>query len=220
MAQIPAGLIYFVNPAAASLLGYTRDELMGKDAHDTLHHSKPDGSPYRRDDCPIHLSLVDGIAVREIEETLWHKDGSPLPVLYSSVPVMEGGVVVGAVASFRDISERKRYQAQLERQANFDDLTGLPNRNLLTDRLAQAVARCRQNEKNLAVLVFKLDRFKEINDSLGRGVGDQLLLEVSRRAGCSSARQFIPSRTWAGTSSSCWRKTGKTEKPFLSHSEF
>ncbi|BCB27712.1 hypothetical protein SKTS_25980 [Sulfurimicrobium lacus] len=177
----PAGRIYFVNPAAASLLGYTRDELMGKDSHDTLHHSKSDGSPYPRDDCPIHLALVGGIAVREIEETLWHKDGSPLPVLYSSVPVMEGGVVVGAVASFRDIRERKRYEAQLERQANFDDLTGLPNPNLLTDRLAQAVTRCRQNEKNLAVMVLKLDRFKEINDGLGRGVGDQLLLEVSGR---------------------------------------
>jgi diguanylate cyclase (GGDEF)-like protein/PAS domain S-box-containing protein len=174
-----AGNIYFINPSAASILGYTRDELLGKDVHATVHYNKPDGSPYRREDCPTYLSLVSGVAVRGIEETLWHKDGSPLPVLFSSVPIMEGGAIVGAVATFQDIRERKRYQAQLERQANVDELTGLPNRNLLTDRLAQAMARCRQSGKNLAVLVFNLDRFKEINDSLGHALSDKLLREIS-----------------------------------------
>jgi len=178
------GLIYFINPAAASLLGYQRDELMGMDSHATLHHSKPDNSPYPREDCPIHLSLVSGVSIRDVEESLWHKDGSTLPVLFSSVPVMEGGVVVGAVATFQDIRERKRYEAQLERQANFDELTGLPNRNLLTDRLAQALTRCRQDGKKLVVLVLTLGRFKAINDSLGRDIGDQLLRQV---AGCLAA---------------------------------
>ncbi|OYY74070.1 MAG: diguanylate cyclase [Gammaproteobacteria bacterium 28-57-27] len=178
-----AGIIYFINPAAASLLGYARDELLGKSSHATLHHSKPDGSPYPREDCPIHIALVSGVAIRGVEETLWRKDGSPLPVLFSSVPVMEGGAVVGAVATFRDITERKRYQAQLERQANFDDLTGLPNRNLLADRLSQALTRCRQNEENLMLLTLNLDRFREVVDNLGHGAGDQLLRDVATRLG-------------------------------------
>ena len=104
-----------------------------------------------------------------------------------AVPMRDSqGNITALLAVTRDITERKRYQAQLERQANFDDLTGLPNRNLLTDRLAQAMARCCQSEKTLAVLVFNLDRFKEINDSLGRGVGNKLLQEVSARLEASS----------------------------------
>ena len=176
-----ADIIYFVNPAAASLLGYTQDELLGQSSHATLHYSKPDGSPYPPEDCPIHLSLVSGIAIRGVEETLWRKDRSPLPVLFSSVPIVEGGTVVGAVASFQDIRERKRYQAQLERQANFDDLTDLPNRNLLADRLSQALTRCQQNNKDLALLTFNLDRFREVIDSLGHRLGDQLLRDVATR---------------------------------------
>ena len=173
------GVITFINPAALSLLGYEKDELLGRDAHAAAHHSKPGGSPYRREDCPICLSLVSVAAVRGIEETLWRKDASPLPALISSAPIMEGGVVVGAVVTFQDISERIRYQAQLERRANFDDLTGLPNRNLLADRLSHAIARCRQGGTNLAVLVFNLDPFNEFNASLGPDIGSKLLREVS-----------------------------------------
>ncbi|BCB27455.1 hypothetical protein SKTS_23410 [Sulfurimicrobium lacus] len=175
------GIINFINPAAASLLSYTRDELLGKDAHTTLHHSKPDGSPYRRAECPMQLSLANGLEIRGVEETLWRKDGSPLPVLFSSLPIMDEGAIVGAVTTFQDISELKRYQLQLERQSNYDDLTGLPNRNLLTDRLSQAAARCQREQKKLAVLVFNLDRFKEVNDSLGRAVGDSVLRETAER---------------------------------------
>lgn len=82
--------------------------------------------------------------------------------------------------------EVARRMAQLEHQANFDDLTGLPNRNLLTDRLAQLVTRCQREGKEMAVLLFNLDRFKEINNSLGHGVGDELLWEVSDRLGAAS----------------------------------
>jgi len=181
-----AGIIYFINPAAASLLGYTRNELMGKDAHATLHHSKPDGRSYPHEDCPMHLCLAGEVAIQGKEETFWRKDGSPLPILFSSTPITEGGAVVGAVTTFQDISERKRYQAQLERKSNFDDLTGLPNRNLLADRLAQWMAGCRREEKEGALLALNLDRFKKINNSLGRGVGDKLLREVSVRLGAVS----------------------------------
>lgn len=173
--------ITFVNPAALAALGYVKEELLGKHSHAALHHSRPDGSPYPPEDCPMHISLRSGLAVHGREETLWCKDGSALPVLYSSTPMREDDKVVGAVVAFRDISELKRYQAQLERRSNYDELTGLPNRNLLMDRLTYETARCLREKKKLAVLLFNVHRFREINDSLGRAAGDSLLCEIAER---------------------------------------
>jgi diguanylate cyclase (GGDEF)-like protein len=80
-----------------------------------------------------------------------------------------------------DISERARYMAQIERKSNFDDLTGLPNRNLLNDRLRQATDRTRQNKQLLAILVINLNHFRNIIDSLGHSIGDQVLQAVAGR---------------------------------------
>jgi diguanylate cyclase (GGDEF)-like protein/PAS domain S-box-containing protein len=176
-----AGIINFVNPAAAAMLGYSREDMLGCDAHGMLHHTRPDGVACDRERCPTQMSAMRGVVIQGQEETFWRHDGTPLPVEYSSMPIVEDGKLLGAVVTLLDISERKRYLEQIERKANFDDLTGLPNRNLLTDRLNHAIQHAQRENASLAVLLLNLDRFKAINDNLGHHAGDQVLCSVAER---------------------------------------
>ncbi len=93
----------------------------------------------------------------------------------------KNGTITHYVAVFSDVTPIKRAQERLEFQAHHDQLTGLPNRLLLEERLDKALHRVRRENTNLAVLFIDLDRFKTINDTLGHDVGDQVLCEVSRR---------------------------------------
>ncbi len=104
------GRTTFVNPAAAKMIGWKVEELLGKAQHDILHHTKPDGSPYPRDECPIYAAFKDGSVQHVSDEVFWRKDGSSFPVAYVSTPIREGGEITGAVVVFRDISDRKRAQ--------------------------------------------------------------------------------------------------------------
>ncbi len=105
------GRVTFVNPAAATMIGWRAEDLIGKMQHDILHHSKTDGSPYPSAECPIYLSAREGSVQQIADEVFWRKDGSSFPVDYVSTPIRERGEIIGAVVVFRDISEQKKVQA-------------------------------------------------------------------------------------------------------------
>jgi PAS domain S-box-containing protein len=108
------GHLTFVNPAALKMLGFSEAELMGRAIHPIIHHSRQDGSHYPEEQCPMRASFSTGTTHRVEDEVLWCKDGQPLPVGYSSTPLIQDGRVVGAVITFYDISDRKRAQEAAE----------------------------------------------------------------------------------------------------------
>jgi two-component system, cell cycle sensor histidine kinase and response regulator CckA len=114
------GSCTFFNPAGAALLGWNPEDLIGKNLHDVLHHSWPDGRRYPVVECPIHSASEDGVVYHVDNEVFWRKDGTCFAVEYVRTPIREGDELVGAVVTFRDISGRKRAEeAQRQAEARF-----------------------------------------------------------------------------------------------------
>jgi PAS domain S-box-containing protein len=133
-----------MNDAAAKVLGYDRDALLGIPVHDIIHHSRPDGAPYPIGECPMIKTAREGKRARVDDELLFRKDGSSFPVEYSSNPVIRNGEVRGAVVTFQDISDRRRSEEQLRQTAKLESLGILAGgiahdfNNLLTGILGNA----------------------------------------------------------------------------------
>jgi PAS domain S-box-containing protein len=109
-----AGKVTFCNTACLRMLGYTSlAELLGRGMHDTVHHTRIDGSPYPAKDCYIYRALQIDEATHAGEDFLWRKDGSVFPVECWSRPIHRNGTIIGAVVTFIDITERKRAELQL-----------------------------------------------------------------------------------------------------------
>ena len=116
------GRTTFANPKAVQLVGYNLEEMIGHHHHDLIHHTRPDGSPYRRQECPINAAFKDGQVHNVDTEVFWRKDGTNFPVAYKSTPIRdEKGELQGAVVVFSDITERKRLEEKLrESQSRLD----------------------------------------------------------------------------------------------------
>ena len=107
------GLVTFCNPTALQLLGYREEEVLAQHSHSLFHHSRPDGSPYRAEECPIFACFQRGTDVHITDEVFWKKDGTAVPVEYDSRQIWRNGRVVGVVVSFFDVSHRKRQEMEL-----------------------------------------------------------------------------------------------------------
>lgn len=106
----------FVNTACLELLGFeTNNELLGKNMHELIHHTHPDGKPYHVEDCLIYQAHIKGQHTQNDKEVFWRKDGSSIPVEYSAQAILDEGNVVGSVITFQDITRRKEIEAELAR---------------------------------------------------------------------------------------------------------
>lgn len=107
------GRCTFINSAALEMLGYTTSEVLGRNMHELVHHTRADGSPYPERECPLFKALAEATPVRLADEVLWRKDGRLLNVQYSSFPVLHEGAVIGAVVVFRDVTAMQLAQRAL-----------------------------------------------------------------------------------------------------------
>jgi diguanylate cyclase (GGDEF)-like protein/PAS domain S-box-containing protein len=167
------GRILYTNPAEARMHGWSMEELRGR-------HARVFAPPENAR--PIESSELDEVTGWIRETVNVRKDGSLFPVLLRSDVVKDSrGRPVGLVTCCEDITQRKQLERQLLQNAFYDPLTGLPNRGLFTHRLELAVDRARRGESAFGVVMAGLDRFKVVNDSLGRAAGDALLAAVAGR---------------------------------------
>jgi len=180
VADARTGEIVDANPAVQQQLGFTLDELRGRSVLSVLR------GPNDSQD-PVIATLARVEPSRGIELVQWLKDGRQIDVEVSCVPIESRDRRLVSYL-MRDLSERKKAQSQLlanqqrlDKLANHDHLTGLPNRMFLQAHLPEAIARCQEASQMLAVLFLDLDRFKHINDSRGHEVGDKLLQEIAKR---------------------------------------
>ncbi len=160
------GTCTFVNRAAASMLGRERGEILGHNAHDLMHHTYPDGTPYPREACPIFDAFRAGQGSRSDREVFWRADGTSFPVAYSSFPIFEGGAVRGSVVTFTDITERKRAERQ---QQDFVAMVAHDLKNPLATIKGNAQLMQRRepyNERRVAAIVAQSDRLERLIDDL------------------------------------------------------
>ncbi len=170
--------IIAINPAFTQLTGYTSIEAIGKTPR-LLKSSRHEPDFYTA----MWRSII---STGRWQGEIWNrrKNGEEFPEWLSINTIYdEAGAVLRRIGLFSDITEQKRAEETIWRQANYDALTELPNRRLFQDRLRQEILKAQRAGLFLAVLFVDLDRFKEVNDTLGHQAGDLLLIEAARRIG-------------------------------------
>jgi diguanylate cyclase (GGDEF)-like protein/PAS domain S-box-containing protein len=173
----PAGVILYASPATRSLLGRDPEDLKGLRASELVH---PDDRV--RVEPELGELLSSAAEIDPVQFRIQHRDGTWRHAEAVVTDMRDRPAVGGYVVNVRDITERKEAEEKLAHQALHDPLTGLPNRLLLVDRLRNAIARGLRHDGPPPVVMFlDLDRFKLVNDSLGHGAGDELLISVANR---------------------------------------
>ena len=170
------GLIAKVNSAFSQITGYSAEDAIGHSP--AILRSGIHKSPFYKE---MRKSLTKS---GKWQGEIWnrHKEGE-VYIAWLNINTLydDDGSISQRIATFSDITEKKRTEELIWKQANFDPLTNLPNRRMFMDRLAQEIRLASRSKTSLALLFLDLDRFKEVNDTQGHNVGDQLLVEVANR---------------------------------------
>lgn len=175
------GHVTYMNVVAEAMTGWTREQALGRPLAEVFMivdgvSREPAPNPALR---AIRENRTVGLAR---DSVLVRRDGGEASIEDSAAPIHNRlGEVTGAVIVFHDVSESRAMASKMAHQAQHDFLTGLPNRALLTERLARAIGQAERHRKMVGLLFIDLDYFKHINDSLGHAVGDLLLQNVAER---------------------------------------
>ncbi|MBB6452309.1 diguanylate cyclase (GGDEF)-like protein/PAS domain S-box-containing protein [Salirhabdus euzebyi] len=162
------------NPMVDDISGYKPEELVGKPFAPLI-------IPKDTEKVKEHfLKALQG-ETQHYECQIKHKDGHIVQLQLTTVPIIIKGRVVGVFGVAKDITEQKEMEEKIKHLAFHDDLTGLPNRKLFTEKLAKSIDNAKKENGKLAVVFLDLDRFKFINDTLGHLAGDELLMKVANR---------------------------------------
>jgi diguanylate cyclase (GGDEF)-like protein/PAS domain S-box-containing protein len=176
-----AGNVTYLNPVAEGMTGWSLQEASGRPLQEVLRIIDADSREPALN--PLALAIQhDKTVGLSANCVLIRRDGYESAIEDTAAPIHDQrGQVTGAVIVFHDVGVARAMSIRMSYLAQHDSLTGLPNRMLLNDRLTQAIALARRHRKSLAVLYVDVDRFKQINDSLGHAIGDQLLQSIARR---------------------------------------
>ncbi|MDB5909194.1 MAG: hypothetical protein JWP34_3308 [Massilia sp.] len=165
----------FVNPKMAAILGYSTEDMLGRPMASLLDEEGQEIVERNLARCRQGIAERHDLKFRQ-------RDGSAVWTSMATNPIFDGaGEYIGALALVNDISDRRESAELIWHQANFDELTGLPNRHMFMDRLRQEIKKADRGAAFLALLFVDLDHFKEVNDQLGHAMGDALLVEAARR---------------------------------------
>ncbi len=170
------GVIRYQSPSVKHLLGYEPAAMLGQCQFDLVH--KDDAQPLR--DAFAEL-MVRGQMERAMEFRVARSDGEWRTLEAIGKNCLDVPEVRGIIVNTRDITERKNIEDRIQHLAFHDALTGLPNRSLMQDRVSQAIGRAERSTKRFAVMFIDIDNFKNINDTLGHDVGDEMLRQISSR---------------------------------------